>query len=417
MKKIFLIIFLIFGTTAASQEGNTLLLQPLIDEALENNRELEAALNRVIAARAVIPQKSSLADPEIAFKFMEMPGLKPNEAMMQNIEFMQMIELPNKLSTKSKIAELEADRLKQLYNEKTVEIVAKVKMMFYDLWVAQQNLLLNRENTELLKKFLDIANTRYIVAKATQQDILKTQVELVKLENERLTLKQNEETALAMLASLLNRDILTFKGTASAIDKIQFNYDIKVVEEYALRNCSKLRADSLMLEQDKSMLKMAKLEYLPDFKLGVEYASSPMTGFRGWSLMAGMTLPFSFWTISKANGRVDEAEANVRKSTAMYFDERNMLLSKVRELYTKASSFENKYALYESDIIPLSEQTLFITTTNYQTGTSDFLTLIDTYRMHVMFKMEKLMIRMQFEQALAELEEEIGCRDIEEIIQ
>jgi hypothetical protein len=41
-----------------------------------------------------------------------------------------------------------------------------------------------------------------------------------------------------------------------------------------------------MVEKDKAMHQL-------------EYVSSPMTGFRGWSLAAGITLPFSFWTLGK----------------------------------------------------------------------------------------------------------------------
>jgi outer membrane protein TolC len=257
---------------------------------------------------------------------------------------------------------------------------------------------------------------RYAVGKTSQQDVLRAQVEIAKLERERLRFSEMEEAALAMLASLLNKNISDFSGVATTPDTIYFDFDIKQIQGYALKNCSKLRSDSLMVEKDKEMHKLAKIEYLPDFKLGVEYVSSPVMGFRGWSLSAGISLPFSPWTISKSNARVEEATANILRSNAMYKDERNMLLSKVREYYARSYSLKSQWDLYQQNIIPLAEQSLQVTLMNYQTGQTDFLMLLDAYRMLVMEKMEQIMTRMKFEQVLADLEKEIGCRDIEEVL-
>lgn len=416
MKTIIWLFLISLQINLFAQEKPKLILEKLIDEALVNNFELHAYSEAVKAAEAKIPQMRSLDDPELTFRLMEMPGLKPNEAMNANLELMQMIRFPSKISTETKMAEIEANRAQQIYNEKSVEIIMKVKSAFYELWMTQQNLELNGENTELMNQFLQGAQTRYAVGKISQQDVLRAQVEIAKLEKQRLGFSDMEEAAFAMLASLLNKNISDFNGVATAPDTIFFDTDIKQIQEYAVRNCSKLRSDSLMVEKDKEMHKLAKLEYLPDFKLGVEYVSSPMTGFRGWSLSAGISLPFSPWTLRKANARVEEASANFLKSTAMYKDERNMLLSKVREYFAKANSLKTQWEINRQNIIPLAEQSLQVILMNYRTGQTDFLMLLDTYRMLVMEKMEQIMTRMRFEQTLADLEKEIGCRDIEEVI-
>lgn len=414
MKNIFYLILL--SSIMLAQEKPKLELSELIDEALENNLELQALNHSIEAAEARVPQAKSLDNPELTFRLMEMQGLKPNEAMRANVELMQMLPFPGKLSSMGKVAGIEAQRFQQEYNEKSVEVIMRVKSAFYELWYVQHAVKLNHENATLLEQFIEIARLQYSVGKVTQQDVLKAQVELAKLENERLTLEQKETGMLAMLAQLLNRNIAEFTGEIIAPDTILFNVDLTQVQEAALKRCSRLRSDSLMVEQDREMLHLAKLEYLPDFNLGVEYVTSPMTGFRGWSLAAGITLPFSFWTLGKTNARIEEATANIKKSTAMYNDERNMLLSRVKDYYTKAVSLKRQYELYRESILPQSEQALQATLTNYQTGRTDFLMLIDSYRMLVMFKMEFLMKRMEFEQTLADLEKEIGCRDIEEIL-
>lgn len=413
-KIIFIYIFLL--GILHSQEKPILFLDQLIDQALLKNLSLNSYSMEIRALESKIAQIRSLENPELTFKLMEMPRLRPDEAMFANLELMQMIRFPAKISTEARMAQIEVDRAQQIFNEKSVDIIMQVKIAYYELWMIQQNMKLNQQNVELMKQVLEITRLQYSVGKTSQQDVLRAEIEIAKLEKEFLRYQEMEETTLAMLASLLNQDISNFTGLATAPDIISFNFEIEQIQAYALKKCSKLRSDSLMVEREKTMHKLSKLEYLPDMKVGIEYVSSPMTGFRGWSLQAGITLPFSLWTLSKANAKVQEAEANIIKSELIYNNERNMLLSKVREYYAKLRSLIEQWELYDKKIIPLAEQSLQLTLTNYQTGKTDFLMLLDTYRMLTMEKMEAIMIRMKFEQTLANLEKEIGCRDIEEIL-
>ncbi|MDI6766703.1 MAG: hypothetical protein QME52_07780, partial [Bacteroidota bacterium] len=104
MKNILFLHLLLFSSFALAQEKPKLDLNELIDEALVNNFELHAYSEAVKAAEAKIPQMRSLDDPELTFRLMEMPGLKPNEAMNANLELMQMIRFPSKISTETKMA-------------------------------------------------------------------------------------------------------------------------------------------------------------------------------------------------------------------------------------------------------------------------------------------------------------------------
>ncbi|MDI6804647.1 MAG: TolC family protein, partial [Bacteroidota bacterium] len=154
MKTIIWLLLIFLQLNLIAQEKPKLILDQLIDDALVNNFELHAYSEAVKAAEAKIQQMRSLDNPELTFRLMEMESLNPNEAMRANVELMQMIRFPSKISTETKMAEIEANRAQQIYNEKSVEIIMKVKSAFYELWMTQQNLELNGENTELMNQFL-----------------------------------------------------------------------------------------------------------------------------------------------------------------------------------------------------------------------------------------------------------------------
>ena len=160
------------------------------------------------------------------------------------------------------------------------------------------------------------------------------------------------------------------------------------------------------------MLALAKKEFLPDFLLGIEYMTTPHSDFTAWSLRAGITLPFAPWTLAKANARVEEASISITKAQETLNNSRNMVLSDVSDLYFKAESVKEQLANYSNNIVPQSKQALQSSLIAYQTGRTDFLMLIDSYRTLVELSMDELMLRMRFEQTIAELKRAIGYADI-----
>ena len=170
-----------------------------------------------------------------------------------------------------------------------------------------------------------------------------------------------------------------------------------------------------MIGESKTMLSMAKQEYLPDFKFGIERMTEPMGPFTGWSVSAGVTLPFAPWTLGKASARIDEADAAIIKSNASYTATRNMVASNIKDLYYKASGAKQQLDVYNSEILPQAKQSVQASLTAYQTGTTDFLMLIDAYRTLVNLSKEYFMTRMQFEQTVAALEREVGTQNLSDI--
>jgi cobalt-zinc-cadmium efflux system outer membrane protein len=143
--------------------------------------------------------------------------------------------------------------------------------------------------------------------------------------------------------------------------------------------------------------------------------TEPMGSFVGWSVSAGITLPFAPWTLGKANARVDEANAAIVRSNASYTSTRNMVASNTKGLYYKASGAKKQLDIYNSEILPQAKQSVQASLTAYQTGRTDFLMLIDAYRTLVNLSKEYFMTRMQFEQTLAELEREIGTQNLSDV--
>jgi cobalt-zinc-cadmium efflux system outer membrane protein len=89
-----------------------------------------------------------------------------------------------------------------------------------------------------------------------------------------------------------------------------------------------------------------------------------------------------------------------------------MVTSEITDLYYRVESAKRQIETYRTVILPQARQSVQASVAAYQTGRTDFLMLIDAYRTLVDLSMERLMLRMQFEQEVAELERAAGYMDI-----
>ena len=414
MKSFLLLLIVFLSFTPLFSQNNSpaaITLDELIQEALQNNPELRAFDANRDAAHARIPQMSSLDDPMFNVEIEEAPRSEPfNTSQWKYVNFglTQMLPFPGKLAKAKKLAEIDAEHAHHDYAEKALEVIASVKGAYFELYMIQRGLEVNRENIDLMTQFVNIAKIRYAVGQVMNQDVLKANVELARLANGQITLQQQEETIKAMLNVLRNRAPQTPLGQAVLPERSPLSFDLEALQRVALAHRPMLHHDSLSVVQSRVANSLARRQYWPDFEVSLKYVTSPYDGFRGFTAMAGVSLPFSLWSIKKQRGRVEETAAEIRMKEAMINNTRNMILFAVKDGLTKVQSAQRILELYRTTVLPQAEQSLQVTLANYQTRQTDFLMLLDSYRMLQMSKMEYYEAEAKYEMSLAELERAIG---------
>lgn len=414
MNRIFIIAAFLAGCTMslAAQEPEDEDLQFLIIETLMNNPEISAEVSRMAIAESRVPQAGSLEDPELTFKQMEIPGTSIGKAMYSNIELMQMIMFPTKLSLRSRIASVRAEHAHHEHLEKVIKIVAEVKSAAAMLWYARTAIAINADNQMLLRQIVRTAETQYSVGKVSQNDVLRARIELARAESEQVVLQQESVSAESMLLALLNRRPGRRIGRI-LMDSLEVpTVSVGALIHFAVANRPMVVHDSLSIYETELMVSMAKQEYIPDFRLSLEYVRSPQLGHKRWSVMAGISLPFAPWNLAKASARVEEAQAERSMKTSMFQASKNMVEAQIRDAYARLHSSAVVWKTYDREILPQSRQSLFSLMTEYQTGRTSYLMMIDSYRMYQMARMESAMARTRYEQAVASLEREVGVTNL-----
>lgn len=195
-------------------------------------------------------------------------GTNPwKEAEEKTIAVSQEIPFPTTLYLRSRVARREAEMAEQAYRAKEREILSKVKGAYAMLYLSRHAIHVFNANTELMRQFAKVAESRYASGGASQGDVLKAQVELSKMLNMTITIQQEQETNQAMLNMLINRLPSSPLGIPEDPSSTSLKTELDQLMATAIAARPELKEAALNVERSQSGLSVARSEYLPDIML------------------------------------------------------------------------------------------------------------------------------------------------------
>jgi outer membrane protein TolC len=414
------IIFLIFlcaparlfsqteGPNVASAESKPAAsLKALVREALERNPEIRAARRAVEARRARVPQAGAWPDPKLSVSyggnvlppFTVMAG-DPSSARQVMAE--QEIPYPGKTRLRTEIAARDADGETSAYEAVWRRIAAEVEQAYFDLWFTDQSIATLQKDRALLEKFEKIAEIRYSVGKAAQQDVLKAQVELTRLLERQTVLEQSRQTFQAQLNSLRNLPVDAPVGTPEVIKVSNVGASLDELQAAAQANYPALKQQRTMVTENRLAVDLAKKEVRPDFSIGYTYMQRDRLPD-----MYGITFSTSLpiFRHRKQDKAIAEAAANLESSRQMEANELTMLRFRVKQEFVDVQASEKLLKLYSQGIVPQSSLALESSISAYETGAADFLNVLSNFTTVLDYEVSYKQQIANHEKALARLEE------------
>ncbi len=399
---------------------SVVLLSDLIEEGLKNNPDLKASYSQWQADQAKVPQAGALPDPQLSFNLMNMPvnSFDFNQETMtgKQIGLMQMFPFPGKLGLKEDIAEAGAEVSQAQYQELKKQLKKNISLIYYEIFLIDKSIETTKKNTNVLKQFTQIAQTKYSVGNGLQQDVLKAQVEVSKMEDKLISLNQKRHELVAQINELLNRQTGSPFGKTVEPDTISFDFQLGQLKELASENRPLLKAWQAMEKQSQKKVHLAKKDYLPDFSIGIAYTERErlQSGMGGVDFLSGMfnvNVPIYFWR--KQSKKVEENRYSYKMVQDKYINVRNQVTTILDQKLSEVQKNQQLLDLYEDGIIPQANQSLNSAISGYQTDKVDFLTLLNNRITLFNFELEYYRILSNFMKGIIELEAATGTKLLE----
>ena len=397
----------------AGEVKNKLLLSQVIDEALKNNPEINAAKRKVEAARARASQATYLEDPELNLEAWGVPLNHPLRYRSANpliIGVRQKLPFFGKLGLKGEMADQEVRMIEEELRAKEQQIVAKVKAAYADYFMASKSIEIYDELLELVRHTGTTAENLYGVGKVPQQDVIKALLERTEMLNKLTWAEKDLVTSQAKLNTLLRRRPEDRLGAPGELDLKSVSTQFAELEKLAIQQRPELRALESSIRRSETAVKLAeKNRKYPDFMVGLQYWVAPDQSPRHmYAPMLTLTIPFSPWTKGKHDYEVEEAMAERQAASANLAAMKNMTLFEVRDMSARVQAAIKSVTIYRDGLLPQAEHSFQAAVAAYQTGGVNFMTLLDAQRTIRDVRMGYYKALVDYEQSHADLERAIG---------
>lgn len=355
-------------------------LDALVAEALTRAPETAAAQASVEAAqRRIVPARTP-PDPFLSTTYQNDGrgfSLGDAEGSFLGLMASQSIPWPGKLRLSGEIAAGEAREIERgTLGRTALTLEARVRNAWYDIVLARAVDRIIEDRHNAAAQIEASVRERYAAGLAEQQDVLRAQVELTRIDEQRATQAALITSRIAELNRLAgapqDRPIAT-------PDRLPEDAGFPAVAELIAATAARspeLAASGQAIETGRIRVDLAKKDFLPDFSVsaGSMYRGSFEMGPM-WQVGVGVTIPL--WIERRQQNRLAEAQAIVRGRTAESDTVARELELRTRERTAQLDAALRIAALYRDKILPLDELSLESALASYQSGRLPFISILE----------------------------------------
>lgn len=390
-----------------------------IRRALAENRGVQAARANVMAMRERIPQATALDDPIAQNLIWPFPMNGPQYSLMgynpYELAISQLFPWFGTLRLRGEAAEQDVKVALMELASAQLEVVADVKLAYYNLYFNQRAERILNENRKLAADFVEIARVRYQTGETSQQDVLRAENAVTDVDAELATTRQGVAEARASLARRLH---VSPEMELTAVDEIPFAdipAQVEGLYQLAVAARPELKGQLAAVARGVREVELARKKYYPDLDLGIVYmdmsranAMSPIADGRDMvAFNIGFNLPIYR---AKLAAGVREAEARTVADMKRYEYLRDQTLEEVKSLMAEAKARREVADLFRSGYLPRGRQALEVAANDYRTGNRDFVSLITAWRELLQIELQLARFETELGQALARLERVVGVQ-------
>ncbi len=406
---LFIFCFLLCTPSVFSDE---LSVEELIDEALRNNPDILTAQAKWKTSTFRIPQVKSLPDPMFMLGYQNEGWRKYSFGEMEGAQWIssasQIFPFPGKLSLKGEMAERDSEVLRHGIDSVRLNVIKRVKELFYDLYLTHKELDLVRERAKLFKRIEDVALARYSSGIAPQQEVLMAQTEKYMLLEREEMLKGKMQSIEAMLNTTIGRDVNSPLGRPSEPSRREFEYSIDELIRLAYEASPYVKSKEEMVSTGKLRIVMAEKEYYPDLTLTGTVIKRAREFEDMWSLTMAVNIPLFYKT--KQRQALNEARSFLSEAEYELEATKITLSAEIRNNYSIFKTAEKLMELYKSGLIQKTYQDFELGLSGYVTGKVEAITVISRLKALIDYETQYWRQFVEREKAIARIEALTGIR-------
>lgn len=358
-------------------------LQAYVAQGLARSLALRAAYEEWRAATERVVQASTLPDPRLSYgEFLEEIQTRtgPQE---RRFGLSQAFPWPGELDRRAGVADRRAEAAWFRVEATRLRVAAEIEVAFHEYAFLFHELRIMRELLELLRGLEPVVLSR-IRAGGGQEDLLRLQIEIGRLEDDLASVERRRPAVSARLAHAMSlRGLDDVLPPPELVEPDVRPLDPATTWQRALAANPRLHELAQELAASRENEALAGYRGKPQLAVGLdtiqtgEALDSSMPGSGDDPVMLSLSLSLPIWGASYSAAE-REARHLARASRSRLDDAESRLRAEVEEQAFRVEDAGRRIGLYEDSLIPRAREALDLTLTSYRSGSASVLDLIDS---------------------------------------
>lgn len=374
---------------------------------LQHNGALRASFHRWCAAVERATRAAELPDPVFTYAHFIEDIETRTGPQRQRFSLQQTFPWFGVLALREEVAagEVEVEWWKVVAERAAV--VREIKRAYYEYAYLAQAIRIDEGNLGLLRQLEPVAQRR-VQAGASQQDLIRVQVEIGRLENELQTLRKFRPALSARLGAAMNRKRASVLPFPDALEIEVSEVDVESLIALVLRDNPGIGELRSAAARAGKSAELADLSGWPDITLGADYfetgdAVTPIPGSGNDPIAIRVSMNLPIWRGSYA-AQKREARRLEAAAQGQLRQRESRLRADLEQVAYELDDAGRQIALYRDTLLPRARQSFEVTQTAYRAATSTLLDVIDAERTLLAFEKAYWRATSDYGQSLADLE-------------
>jgi outer membrane protein TolC len=400
--------------TSKGQGADSLSLEYAIDQALLNDDWLVASEYREQALREEAVFAGELPDPRMMVSLQNLPvnTFDFNQEPMTQFRVGVSQSFPRgesrELSQQHK--RLQSEVNPYLREDRRASVALQVALLWLDAYLSKESMNLINADRELFEQMVDITDSRYrnTAGPARQQDLVRAQLALTRLEDRLAALHQREQENRQALARWIPFELLHLEFPRELPDFNQPDEEFSSLVQASSRfmDHPRIKAMDKKIEASQTNVELTRQNFKPGFSLGASYGyreDGPFGIQRDDFISLEVSFDLPLFTERRQKPQVEAAS----NTAAAIQTERILLLKNLFADYQRALAqlriLEERRDLFNNTLLVQMRDLTEATLAAYNTDEGDFAEVMRAYINELDARIELVGINVERAKTLAKL--------------
>lgn len=338
------------------------------------------------------------------------------EAMTQlSVGISQMFPRGDSLALAKRQKQQLAEQHPLLRLDRRAKVTTTVTQLWLEAFKAQESIRLIEQDRALFEQLVDAAEASYSSAlgRARQQDVIRAQLELTRLEDRLTMLRQQQQAAQKRLTEWIGAPATVPLAPVLPTQSLSRPLSVPTIKQASehtryewIRHHPALRALDQRIDATQTGVDLAKQKYKPEWGLTAQYGyrdSDPMGRDRADLFSVGVTFDLPLFT---GNRQDKEVSAAVNRTEAIKTEKYLLgrrLMAELETASVQLARLDERQALYTDQLLPQMAEQAEASLSAYNNDDGDFAEAVRARIAELNAKIDALAIAVDRQKTIAQI--------------